>query len=239
MDATTTTESDSSLLIIIALTLTLIAVVGFIAKRFFLSSPETQRREDTVVFTGLSDTGKTSLFLQLRDGNQSTETHTSIVENVFDHKINQKMVKIVDSPGANRVRNNWMKYVNRAKAFVFVVDAANYDSRNSAEFLYDVLSHPSIFRAKVPLCIVCNKSDIVTAHPSSSIKTQMEREITQLSKTRRAFPQQTEGNEVVNLCPQGQPFVFGKNEQPVTFVEASGKEGNIQEIDSWLSKLFQ
>lgn len=44
-------------------------------------------------------------------------------------------------------------------------------------YLYDILTKASVVKKKIPVLILCNKTDKVTAHTKEFIKKQMEKEV--------------------------------------------------------------
>ena len=48
---------------------------------------------------------------------------------------------------------------------------------NFVRYLYDVLTKGSVVKKKIPVLILCNKTDKVTAHTKEFIRRQMEKEM--------------------------------------------------------------
>jgi len=87
------------------------------------------------LLTGLSESGKSAIFMQLLHG-KFPVTFTSIKENVGDYQVGNSSVRLVDIPGHYRVRDKCLElYKHRAKGIVFVVDSvtAQKDIRDVAE----------------------------------------------------------------------------------------------------------
>nr|KJB21013.1 hypothetical protein B456_003G186100 [Gossypium raimondii] len=90
-------------------------------------------KSNTVILTGLSGSGKTVLFYQLRDGSVHQGTITSmepnestIVLNSDSNKRKSKPVHIVDVPGHSRLRPKLDEFLPRAAGIVFVVDSLEF-----------------------------------------------------------------------------------------------------------------
>ena len=60
---------------------------------------------------------------------------------------------------------------------MFVLDAVNTNVRDSAEFLYDVLTDPIIDERVPPILLFCNKSDCKNAKSKTTIRKQLETEL--------------------------------------------------------------
>ncbi|KAK2367910.1 signal recognition particle receptor subunit beta [Trifolium repens] len=116
----------------------------------------------------------TVIFDSLRDGSTHQGTVTSmepnedtfILHGETTKKGKIKPVHIVDVPGHSRLRPKLDEYLPQAAGIVFVVDALDFlpNCCASSEYLYDLLTKGSVVRKKIPLLILCNKTDKVTAH---------------------------------------------------------------------------
>ncbi|VDM69204.1 unnamed protein product, partial [Strongylus vulgaris] len=102
-------------------------------------------KADTYLIVGLSDSGKTHIFGKIANRNLEPVTYTSFQENVLDLDVKGKHLKVVDFPGAERLRKHlvekWLKKERSSlRGIAFVVDSSSFSkrSRDVAEFLYDV-----------------------------------------------------------------------------------------------------
>ena len=69
-------------------------------------------------------------------------------------------------------------HLPKAGCIVFVIDAANFVVRDSAEFLYDILVHPFVDDSGPPILLLCNKTDLASAKFSpEKIKELLESEL--------------------------------------------------------------
>jgi signal recognition particle receptor subunit beta len=194
-------------------------------------------KSNTIVITGLCDAGKTALFLQLTEG-RSLPTVTSMKPNEFVGPLHGNFQKIkvhlVDFPGHERLREQLNKFLQQAAGVVFLVDAVDIQSQlnTCAQYLYDILVHPSIYKGKVGIHIACNKSDIITAKSPEVIQSALEAEIDELRSTRSAAPgamHQTEQEEVY-LGVEGEPFKMHHLPLKVTFSRCSAATGDIESV---------
>jgi len=147
---------------------------------------------DTVLLLGLCDSGKTLLF-SLLSAKRWVKTQTSIQENVGRYASTReksgKSFKVVDLPGHERLRAKYLyKHKDGARGIIFMVDSVNFsrEVRGAAEFLYDVFANKTMLKNKVSILIACNKQDVPTAKSCTVIKSQLEKELNALRKTRSA-----------------------------------------------------
>ncbi|KAE9607080.1 hypothetical protein Lal_00025717 [Lupinus albus] len=209
----------------------------------FLSRLLKRAKANTIVLTGLSGSGKTILFYQLRDGSTHQGTVTSMEPNEGTFVLHGettkkgkiKPVHIVDVPGHSRLRPKLDEYLPQAAGVVFVVDALDFlpNCRAASEYLYDLLTKGSIVKKKIPLLILCNKTDKVTAHTKDFIRRQLEKEIDKLRTSRSAISEADVTNEFTLGVP-GEPFSFTQSSNKVTTAEASGLTGEISQLEEFI-----
>ncbi|XP_004489822.1 uncharacterized protein [Cicer arietinum] len=200
-------------------------------------------KSNTIVLTGLSGSGKTVIFYQLRDGSTHQGTVTSmepnedtfILHGETTKKGKIKPVHIVDVPGHSRLRPKLDEYLPQAAGIVFVVDALDFlpNCRAASEYLYDLLTKGSVVRKKIPLLILCNKTDKVTAHTKEFIRRQLEKEIDKLRASRSAVSDADVTNEFT-LGEPGEPFSFTQCSNTVTTADASGLTGEISQLEEFI-----
>ncbi|KAF8408249.1 hypothetical protein HHK36_007397 [Tetracentron sinense] len=200
-------------------------------------------QSNTIVLAGLSASGKTVLFYQLRDGSSHQGTVTSMDPNEGSFVLHSestkkgkiKPVHVVDVPGHSRLRPKLDEYLPQAAGLVFVVDAVEFLSncRAAAEYLYDILTKASVVKRKIPLLILCNKTDKVTAHTKEFIRKQLEKEIDKLRASRTTVSAADIANEFT-LGVTGEAFVFSHCHNKVTVAEASGLTGEISQVEQFI-----
>eukprot|EP01102_Stenamoeba_stenopodia_P010315 TRINITY_DN3097_c0_g1_i2.p1 TRINITY_DN3097_c0_g1~~TRINITY_DN3097_c0_g1_i2.p1 ORF type:complete len:271 (-),score=80.07 TRINITY_DN3097_c0_g1_i2:128-940(-) len=153
------------------------------------------RRKDKrngIMLLGLSGSGKTSLFYLLRDG-EVYPVLSSIKENegTFffkggNDRNHTNPVHLIDYPGHSRLRPRINHFLPITRAIVFMCDAVDFlkEKHLVAEFLYELLTNKTVNKTDIPILIVANKSDLLTASKIDEIKSQLEQEINSLRSTR-------------------------------------------------------
>ncbi|PSS28501.1 Signal recognition particle receptor subunit beta like [Actinidia chinensis var. chinensis] len=200
-------------------------------------------KPNTVVLTGLSGSGKTVLYYQLRDGSSHQGTVTSMEPNEGTFVLHSEMSKMgkikpvhmVDVPGHSRLRPKLDEFLPQAAGLVFVVDALEFlpNCRAASEYLYDILTKANVVRKKIPVLILCNKVDKVTAHTKEFIRKQLEKEIDKLRTSRTALSAADIASEYTLGVP-GEAFVFSQCQNKVTVAEASGLTGEMSQLEQFI-----
>uniref|UniRef100_A0A1J3H3V5 Signal recognition particle receptor subunit beta n=1 Tax=Noccaea caerulescens TaxID=107243 RepID=A0A1J3H3V5_NOCCA len=200
-------------------------------------------KSNTVLLSGLSGSGKTVLFYQLRDGSSHQGTVTSMepnegtfvfhTENTTKGKI--KPVHLVDVPGHSRLRPKLDEFLPQAAAIVFVVDALEFltNCRQASEYLYDILTNANVVKKKIPVLLCCNKTDKLTAHTKEFIRKQMEKEIEKLRASRSEVSTADIANDFT-IGIEGEVFSFSHCCNTVTVAEASGLTGETVEVQDFI-----
>ncbi|KAH7817497.1 SRb, signal recognition particle receptor beta subunit [Monocercomonoides exilis] len=129
-------------------------------------------KQPTVGIIGLSDSGKTVLYFQMKHG-KFVETQTSMVENegLFpiaidtDKRTKKNIIHFIDFPGASRLRGRFYHntHFDELTALVFVVDISTFRSQlhDIAIFIVDLLVNVQLSENKIPLLIAFNKIDLL------------------------------------------------------------------------------
>lgn len=200
-------------------------------------------KSNTIVLSGLSGSGKTVLFYQLRDGSSHQGTVTSMEPNEGTFLLHSesakkgkiKPVHVVDVPGHSRLRPKLDEFLPQAAGIVFVVDALEFLPNLSAvtEYLYDILTKASVVKRKLPVLICCNKTDKVTAHTKEFIRKQLEKEIEKLRVSRSGVSDADIANDYTLGIP-GEVFSFSQCINKVTIGEASGLTGEISQVEEFI-----
>lgn len=197
------------------------------------------------MLAGLPGSGKTVLFYQLREGSSHQGTVTSMDPNEDTFVLHSettkrgkfKPVNLIDVPGHSRLRPKLDEYLPQAAGLVFVVDAVEFlpNVRAAAEYLYDILTKASVIKRKIPLLMVCNKSEKVTAHSKDFIRKQLEKEIEKLRASRTGLSDADITSEYTLGVP-GQTFTFSQCQNRVTFAEASALTGDISQVEDFIGE---
>ncbi|XP_010904569.1 uncharacterized protein [Elaeis guineensis] len=200
-------------------------------------------KSTTIVLAGLSGSGKTTLFFQLRDGSPHQGTIASmdpnegtfVLHSELEKKGKLKPVHLIDVPGHSRLRPKLDEFLPHAAGLIFVVDSLDFlpNCRAAAEYLYDILTKASIVKRKMPILIVCNKTDKVTAHSKEFIRKQLEKEIDKLRTSRNVISSADIANEYTLGVP-GEAFTFSQCRNKVTIAEASGLTGEVSQVKQFI-----
>ncbi|CAH0398428.1 unnamed protein product [Chilo suppressalis] len=209
----------------------------------------TRRRHQrtSVLLTGLSDSGKTLLFVRLAYS-QYRQTFTSMKENVEEY-ITNKSLRLVDLPGQERLRNKFFdQYKSSAKAIIYVIDSVTIQKeiRDVAEYLYTILLDPVVQSNNPPLLILCNKQDQPLAKGSQVIKSLLEKEINLVRVTKSSQLQSVDPSQSNNSTYLGKPgkdFEFAHIGSKVEFAECSANTGDddnpadMKALQDWIYKI--
>ncbi|KAL1823502.1 hypothetical protein DCAR_0311410 [Daucus carota subsp. sativus] len=222
----------------VALVVLFLTMFFFFIVRFF-----NRKTSNTILLTGLSGSGKTVLFYQLRDGSAHQGTVTSMEPNEGSFVLHSettkkgkvKPVHLVDVPGHSRLQTKLDDFLPQAAGVVFVVDAVEFlpKSRAVSEYLYDILTKASVVKKNIPVLILCNKVDKVTAHTKEFIRKQLEKEIDKLRASRNVVSEADVSNEFTLGIP-GETFAFSHCRNKVTVAEASGGTGEITQLELFI-----
>ncbi|XP_047511057.1 signal recognition particle receptor subunit beta [Pieris napi] len=228
--------------------ITLLSVILLVVTLVFwwcFSRRRAQR--NSVLLTGLSDVGKTLLFVRLVYS-QYRQTFTSMKANVEEYITSNNTLRLVDLPGQERLRNKFFdQFKNSAKAIVYVVDSVTIQKeiRDVAEYLYTILVDPVIQSNCPPLLILCNKQDQPMAKGSQVIRSLLEKEINLVRVTKSSQLQATDSSQSSNtyLGKLGKDFEFSHLSCAVELIECSASTGDddnptdIKPLQDWISHL--
>ncbi|KAJ0982254.1 hypothetical protein J5N97_010509 [Dioscorea zingiberensis] len=177
------------------------------------------------------------------DGTPHQGTVTSMEPNIgsfvlhseLEKKGKIKPIHLVDVPGHSRLRPMLDDFLPKAAGIIFVVDALDFlpNCRAAAEYLYDILTKSSVVRKKVPVLILCNKTDKVTAHSKEFIRKQLEKEIDKLRTSRTAVSSADVTNEYTLGVPS-EVFTFSQCHNKVVVAESSGLTGEVSQVEQFI-----
>uniref|UniRef100_M4B3E5 Signal recognition particle receptor subunit beta n=1 Tax=Hyaloperonospora arabidopsidis (strain Emoy2) TaxID=559515 RepID=M4B3E5_HYAAE len=226
----------------------LVVVYVVLVVRFFqhmrgLNVSFTGKKRKMALLLGPRHAGKTSFFHLVRDG-EHAETVSSMKEQTGRFIVHGKYnpdkfdaeLTVVDYPGHERLRPRMADFYPVAGCIAFFVDASDVPSfRQAAEFLYDVFANKKVNDLTPPIMVVCNKSDMREAVSPQVVRDALEKELTQLKKTRSSL--ETEGDEEdqdlsqVPVGRDGESFQFDVDAPcEISFAKCSVKDAEIHDV---------
>ncbi|TQD75715.1 hypothetical protein C1H46_038739 [Malus baccata] len=201
-----------------------------------------------------SGSGKTVLFYQLRDGSSHQGTVTSMEPNdgyFVLHSENSKggkenSVHPIDVPGHSHLRAQLDDFLPQAagidlwlmlwSSYLIVVlllsEISSFQYKSYNMILKNGYS-ATVVRKKIPVLILYNKTDKVTAHIKEFIRKQLEKEIEKLRASRSAISAADIANDFTLGVP-GEVFSFSHRQNKVTVAEASGLTGEISRVEQFV-----
>lgn len=197
-----------------------------------------------VAIVGCKGSGKTALVDKLIFGLDST-TVTSMKERIMKavtfHSSNEscKPFDLAELPGHERLKGARNNHLPKAGCIVFVVDAANFVVRDSAEFLYDILVHPFVDDHAPPILLLCNKSDLVAdGFSSDNMKAMLEAELNNLKESRSGIAVEgADEDTVVMLGMPDQAFSFERDvDSEISVSDCSVKKGQLDGVHDFIRK---
>lgn len=200
------------------------------------------RRGECLLLCGTSNSGKTLLFSRLTTGVAKRTLTSMIVNNgsmILDNSSDDrptKKIHIIDIPGNLRIRQrDFNANKSSAKAMIFVIDSTtiNKESKDVADYLYDILREKIFRQQRLPLLIFCNKQDSNSDHEHvKSIQQLLENELTMKRKTRASsvavHQGKGEGNEDIGRAGKDNFEFDDVKDIQIEFVDGSalGTEKN-------------
>eukprot|EP01024_Parvocaulis_polyphysoides_P038751 TRINITY_DN34934_c0_g2_i1.p2 TRINITY_DN34934_c0_g2~~TRINITY_DN34934_c0_g2_i1.p2 ORF type:complete len:260 (+),score=30.45 TRINITY_DN34934_c0_g2_i1:59-838(+) len=201
----------------------------------------------TVLIAGPCDAGKTALFFRLKFGELNNGFVTSMEENVdivsvsVDTKnATQKMVQIIDTPGHPRLRYKFGQFTSAGgvRGVIYMIDSLTFlqEIRPTAEQLYDVLTDPVVYRARIPLLICCNKADQeAKAYSVDFIRKKLEKELDSMRQTKTNTLAAEKGGQQIYLGNPKEAFKFETfNHNKVKFCSTSVVTGQIETVNEFI-----
>jgi small GTP-binding protein len=157
------------------------------------SSNKKQKKVKALCIIGPSNSGKTALFQYLytkevRDTVSSVDENTT-TDSEDSSKISGKEMRIgaIDIPGHYNFRSKINECVSTTKGIILVIDSKDKSKFSEAsEILYDVINNNSVLENRTPILIFCNKSDLQFSRKATQIEAELEKEIEEIRKVRKA-----------------------------------------------------
>ena len=151
--------------------------------------------------------------------------------------------KIIDVPGHERIRYKCLdQQKDSAIGIIYLLDASTISKqiRDATEFLFQILSDPTINSNRTPVLVICNKQDMTMNKGASVIERELAKEIGVLRETHAGTLQGTDGsiNNHIFLGKQDKDFSFADLNIPVDFCETSVlNENNLDKVQAWISSI--
>ncbi|TRY79164.1 hypothetical protein TCAL_08331 [Tigriopus californicus] len=203
-------------------------IFGLITLALIFVFTRKRSRGSTLLICGPCESGKTCLFGQLLHKKQ-LETYTSAKENKGHLSVpGRAPLPVVDVPGHERLRVKYLEeYKNQVKAIIYVVDSSTLQKqlRDTAEYLFNIITNPIIYTKRPKIMVVCNKQDLSLAKGQNVIQKELEKEMELLRGTHSRTLQETNDQNVerVEIGQDGEEFQFRHLPMKVEFCELSAQ----------------
>ncbi|KAL5965770.1 Signal recognition particle receptor subunit beta [Taenia solium] len=173
-------------------------------------------------------------------------TFTSLAPNVEDYELRVKLKKlrVIDVPGLKKLR---FECINKQKAntsgVIFVIDSTSIKDtlKDTAEYLFDLMTDATLARSHVPFLILCNKKDLPDAKDAVSIERMLEAELTTLCRTKANALAGLDGHQeprVPLVKKSNEEFLFAEcKHHCVTFADCSATSTDISPVRLWLERI--
>ncbi|KAH9285525.1 Signal recognition particle receptor subunit beta [Echinococcus granulosus] len=157
---------------------------------------------------------------------------------------NLRKLKIVDVPGLEKLR---FECINKQRAntggVIFVIDSTSIQNtlKDTAEYLFDLMTNATLARSRAPFLILCNKNDLPDAKDAVSIEQMLETELTTLCRTKANALAGLDGHQELRVPlvkKSGEKFLFAEcKHHCVTFATCSVTSTDISPVRLWLERL--
>ena len=130
-------------------------------------------RKPRILMLGLDGAGKSGLFQSMRDKKSREQTHApltpTVAYNVTSLQVEGRACSLWDVSGRPLTRDLWKHYLSGADCLIWVVDSGDADRmEESRALLHKMVAHRAL--QGVPLLVVANKQDILTAVRPSQLE---------------------------------------------------------------------
>lgn len=200
-----------------------------------------KRKGSSVVLVGPVNSGKTTLFYQLKNG-ERPELVASMQENGALCSVNGKAVRILDIPGHHSFRNKLESSLREAAGVVFLIDAVEITPNKveAADMLYEVLINPIVQKQRLPVLIACNKADLEEeAHSVDFIRKTLEKQLDAMRKTKTAAIGKDAASQAPALGALDRPFSLQGLRNKVLLAECSALQGQLSDVKYFISSCLR
>ena len=156
---------------------------------------------------------------------------------------NGKKPVVIYLPGHERIRYKCLdQQKDSAMGIIYILDTSTISKqiRDATEFLFRILSDPTIHSKRTPVLVICNKQDMTMNKGASVIKRELAKEIGILRETHAGTLQSPDGSITshIFLGKQDKDFSFADLKVPVDFCETSVlNEHNLEKVQAWISSI--
>eukprot|EP00211_Chloroparvula_japonica_P014152 CAMPEP_0119136500 /NCGR_PEP_ID=MMETSP1310-20130426/21553_1 /TAXON_ID=464262 /ORGANISM="Genus nov. species nov., Strain RCC2339" /LENGTH=251 /DNA_ID=CAMNT_0007127491 /DNA_START=68 /DNA_END=823 /DNA_ORIENTATION=+ len=222
--------------------LLVIIVVYFLTRR----PSESSRTSRLVLVLGNCNAGKTLLYWRLVNGPRGLVPKTvssQIVNEGVAHRgwkeLATGLVPVVDIPGHVRLRELALPgQADQAGVIVYLLDSAQFDVRAEGEYLYRILTLPSVQNREIPIVVLCNKEDHIMARSKEELRPLLEKELTERSRLHDVASAVHHSGDTDDIVPlevdENNEFRFEDAGVSVEFSDISVK---MDKLDSFVSLL--
>ncbi|CDW76676.1 UNKNOWN [Stylonychia lemnae] len=189
-----------------------------------------KRQQSQLLICGPTNSGKTALFYHLITKEVRT-TVSSIEVNETPKSMDVKIpasalpngqdsltkkISVIDIPGHYHFREKLQDGLETAKAILVTVDS----------------------KEKTPVLIACNKQDLQFSKKATTVEIELEKEIEELRKVKKAVQVDDINEKVGYLESMKKKFSFSELQVPVKFVEISVKNEDLGEVYKFINGNF-
>ena len=211
-------------------------------------SKKRKGRPDLLLICGPTNSGKTALFYHLLTKEvRTTVTSIDINETSSQMEVKipstgeRKALNVVDVPGHYHFKERLNLALEEAKAIILVVDAKEKDKfGEAAEILYEILNNLTVLSSRVPVAIACNKQDLQFAKKAATLEAELEKEIEELRKVRKATINDDDKEKQRYLETLKKKFTFADvaGRVDIRFIECSVKTEDLTEVYKFVAASF-
>eukprot|EP00347_Sterkiella_histriomuscorum_P010900 403374493 len=211
-----------------------------------------KKQQNQLVICGAVHSGKTSLFYHLITKEVRT-TVTSINVNETPQPMEVKIpgsaigqdsaitkkISVIDVPGHYHFKERLQEALESAKAIVVVIDSKEKEKfGEAAEIIYEILNNLTVLSNHTPVVIACNKQDLQFSKKSTVIESELEKEIEEIRKVKRAVSQDDANERVGYLESLKKKIVFSEMQIPIKFIEVSILNEDLNELYKFINAHF-